>query len=221
MPEPTTPPPTNGQKPPTFRTLIPIYDLSVLWFSNTFVWGCPTPHMLALYNKHITTNHLDIGAGSGYYLDKCHFPTTSPHITLVDVNPNNLQRAANRIARYQPQTCVGNVLEPLPLAVDSFDSIGINYVIHVLPGNMTDKAIVFQHLKTLLVPGGTLFGATILGKDIHHNLLAQRFTQIYNQKHIFSNLTDSLKHLDTAIATHFQNYTLHTIGCVALFTAKK
>ena len=137
MPEPTAP--VTGQRPATFRTLIPIYDLSVLWFSNSFIWHCPTPRMLAFYNEHITANHLDIGAGSGYYLDKCHFPTAHPRITLVDVNPNNLQRAAKRIARYQPQTCLGNVLQPLPLAAESFDSIGMNYVLHVLPGTMTEQ----------------------------------------------------------------------------------
>lgn len=209
------------KKPATFRNLIPIYDLSVLGFSNTFVWKCPTSRILAFYNEHISPNHLDIGAGTGYYLDKCRFPVAHPLITLVDVNPNNLHRATTRIAHYHPQTCLANVLEPLPLATESFDSIGINYVFHVLPGTMIEKAVVFQHLKALLKPGGTLFGTTILGKDIHHGMLAQRFLRIYNNKHIFSNREDSRDSVEAAIKAHFQHYTLSVIGCVAFFTATK
>jgi len=34
MPEPTAPPPVTPQRPATFRTLIPIYNLSVLCFSK-------------------------------------------------------------------------------------------------------------------------------------------------------------------------------------------
>lgn len=222
MTENTTPPLTNEPKrPTTFRTLIPIYNISVLWFSNNFIWKCPTRLMLDFYNEHISAHHLDVGAGTGYYLDKCHFPSTHPHIILSDVNPNNLQRAANCIARYQPQTCLANVLEPLPLPTESFDSIGINYVLHVLPGTMAEKTVVFQNLKQLLKPGGTLFGATILGKDVSQGLLAKRFLRIYNNKGIFSNIEDSSATLEAAITTHFQRYTVNIAGCVALFTATK
>jgi SAM-dependent methyltransferase len=111
------------------------------------------------------------------------------------------------------------VLDPLLLPAESFDSIGINYVFHVLPGTMAEKAVVFDHLGRLLRPGGTLFGTTILGKGVPHGVLAKRFLRIYNTKGIFSNVEDSPEHLETALKEHFQCYTLTITGCVAFFTA--
>lgn len=79
-----------------------IYDMSVLWFSNTFVWKCPTARILDFYNQHVATQHLDVGVGTGYFLDRCQFPTSNPTLTIVDLNTNSLQVTANRIKRYQP-----------------------------------------------------------------------------------------------------------------------
>src|SRR5690349_6089062 len=94
-------------KPP-----LSVYDYAVLGFSNRFVWKCPTKHILAFYNAHISAPHLDIGVGTGYFLDKCTFPTPDPDVTLVDLSPHSLDLAAKRIARYHPKTCIANVLEP-------------------------------------------------------------------------------------------------------------
>ena len=52
------------------KPLLSIYDLWVLGFSNTFVWRCRTSIILAFYNQHVSGNHLDVGVGTGYYLDR-------------------------------------------------------------------------------------------------------------------------------------------------------
>lgn len=196
-----------------------IYDTSVLWFSNTFVWKCPTARILDFYNQHVGAHYLDVGVGSGYFLDKCQFPTPTPTLTIVDLNATSLQMTANRIRRYQPTTVRANILEPLPLT-GSFESVGINYVLHCLPGTMESKAVVFENLKPLLNKGGVVFGTTVLGKGVRHNALARSFLRTYNAKGIFSNSQDSQEALERVLDEHFREYQVHVVGCVAFFQGK-
>ncbi len=49
--------------------MLNLYDLRVLWISNRFIWKCPTLRLLALYDRRVMANHLDVGVGSGYCLD--------------------------------------------------------------------------------------------------------------------------------------------------------
>lgn len=46
-----------------------LYDLIVLGISNRFIWRCPTRDILALYDTHVTDDHLDVGVGTGWYLE--------------------------------------------------------------------------------------------------------------------------------------------------------
>ena len=65
--------------------------------------------------------------------------------------------------RYSPTCHVANIFEPLELLDGGkFDSIGLNYVLHCLPGTMRDKLLAVRQLAELLTPGGVLFGATLL-----------------------------------------------------------
>ena len=132
------------------------YDFYVLLFSNYLVWKCPTSLIKEFYNKNVSSNHLDIGVGTGYFLDKCKFPTTKPNITLMDLNPNCLESAAKRIARYQPQTCVADIFKRLPLTNERFDSVGLNYLFHCLPGNFLKKASIFKNID-FFQPSATVF----------------------------------------------------------------
>ena len=76
-----------------------LYDLVVLGVSNRFIWRCPTRGMLALYDRHVSDEHLDIGVGTGWYLDKCKFSSGRPELSLMDLNASSLAAAACRIAR--------------------------------------------------------------------------------------------------------------------------
>jgi hypothetical protein len=50
-----------------------IYDWLVLGLSNRLIWRCPTPGLVAHYDRHVTANHLYAGVGTGYFLDCCRF----------------------------------------------------------------------------------------------------------------------------------------------------
>lgn len=198
-----------------------MYDWLVLGLSNRFIWRCPARHLKRLYAEHLTGNHLDVGVGTGYFLDRCPFPTESPRVALMDLNAHCLQAAAARIARYEPVLLTRNILEPIPFDGAPFTSIGLNYVLHCLPGSISEKGVVFDHLRPLLAPGGVLFGSTLLSAGVHSNLVARRLMAAYNGKQIFSNTADSLDDLRSALETRFAEWSVETVGCVALFTAKR
>jgi ubiquinone/menaquinone biosynthesis C-methylase UbiE len=196
-----------------------VYDLLVLGFSNRMIWKCPTSNILDWYNKHVSGNHLDVGVGTGYLLDKCTFPVKQPQVTLLDLNPSSLAATSKRLARYNPKSYRANVLESITVDENGFDSIGMSYLLHCLPGAMQDKGVVFSNLKQLLNDGGTLFGTTILGENLQYNFLAKRILKIYNRKGIFSNYHDNLQDLESNLQEHFTDYSTHVIGNVAFFMA--
>jgi 2-polyprenyl-3-methyl-5-hydroxy-6-metoxy-1,4-benzoquinol methylase len=197
-----------------------VYDWVVLGISNRFIWQCPTPGLVAHYNKHLSANHLDVGVGTGYFLDRCRFATATPRVALMDLNPEALAFTARRIARYRPETYRRNVLEPIVLNAARFDSVGVNYLLHCMPGSIESKAVVFDHLKTLMNPNAVLFGSTLLQGGVHRSALAQRLMAVYNKKGIFSNEQDDLDGLERALRSRFREVSVQVVGCGALFSGR-
>lgn len=201
------------------KAFLAIYDFYVLALSNRFLWRCPTKLLLNQYNQNISLNHLDVGVGAGYYLDKCQRPVAArkPNIHLLDWSADSLSVSAKRIGRYQPVTHQANIYEPLNIKLPKFDSIAINYLLHCLPGDLSKKEIVFKNLVPLLNTDGKFFGATILGKNTRPNFFAKKVMAFYNSKNIFGNLNDDFVSLENILKKYFKNYKIKQIGCVALF----
>lgn len=84
---------------------------------------------------------------------------------------------------------------------------------------MTTKAKAIKNAGVALKPGGTLFGATILGKEVPHNAFGKKLMAVYNKKGIFSNTNDSADTLRSVLDEHFAKVTLEQHGAVALFSA--
>ena len=203
------------------RFVLRAYDLVVLGFSNRVAWRCRSDTMLERYDRYARRRHLDIGVGTGWYLDRCTWPDEHPEITLLDLNENSLSVAARRLARYAPRTVRANVLEPLPLGDDRFESAAANYLLHCLPGPIESKAAALaENVRPFLAPGGALFGATILGRGVAHNWIGRRLMKVYNAKGIFSNAEDDEQGLERGLATAFTNVEIQVVGTVALFVAK-
>lgn len=199
--------------------VLKIYDWFVLGFSNRLIWRCPTPALRALYDRNVSVRHVDIGVGTGYFLDNANWPVPEPAITLVDLNPNSLTAAAKRIRRFVPRTVVANALEPLP-PLGPFDSAGLCYLLHCLPGAIEAKAAVFDHLRPTLALGARVFGATILQGDAPRSKPAQGLMNLYNKKGIFSNAHDTRQALETALKRRFTGVNIEMRGAVALFEAR-
>lgn len=198
--------------------MLAAYDSVVHGVCSRLAWKCPTRRLLRHYDAHVTANHLDVGVGTGYFLDRCRFPSPSPRIALMDLNRNALDFTARRIARYRPAVYRRNVLQPLSLDSGKFDSVGLGYVLHCMPGPMASKAVAFDQLKALMNPGGVLFGSTVLHGGVECNWAARRLMDAYNRRGIFANRDDHLQDLDTGLRRRFEDVSIEVVGCVALFS---
>ena len=163
---------------------------------------------------------LDVGVGTGYFLDRCRFPSDVPRVALMDLNADTLEFASRRIARYLPETYRRIVLEPISIDAGRFDSVGINYLLHCIPGSMESKAAALDHLKALMHPGAVLFGSTLLQGGVRRTWLAKGLMAAYNWKGIFSNRRDDIEGLKRELSRRFTDVRVEVVGCAALFSGR-
>jgi hypothetical protein len=193
----------------------------VLGIVNPLVWRCPTARLRRQYQEHVTSRHLDIGVGTGYFLDRVRWPDARPSITLVDLNDTALAVTARRIARYRPHPVRRNALEPLAgLPAAPFGSVGLGYLLHCVPGTMPDKAsALFAAVSGVLAPTGVVFGSTILAAEPGTPRTPRGLMRYFNRHDILHNQGDTRHALEQALAAAFTRYRLEQIGSVALFEA--
>jgi SAM-dependent methyltransferase len=150
-----------------------IYDPLILGFYGHVVWRCPTSRQVQHDTRHVGQRHLDVGPGSGYFLEHARLPGNT-QLTLLDPNRAVLAHAARRLAHLHPAALEADVLKPLPVpAGQQFDSVALNYVLHCLPGPPQRKAAAVRHVAAVLRPDGVLFGATVLGAAGPHTRLSR------------------------------------------------
>jgi hypothetical protein len=153
-------------------------------------------------------------------LDKCRYPTHSPDITLMDLNPAPLQVAAKRLHRYRPKTHQANALEPFGLAAGTFESVGLNWLLHCLPGNIATKSVVFDHARTVVAPGGVVFGSTVLSGGVRHTAWSRWMMERLNRDGTFTNRDDDLDGLKTQLNQRFDDAQVEVVGAVGIFSAR-
>jgi SAM-dependent methyltransferase len=197
-----------------------VYDTVVLRLNGRLAWRCPPRRLVRLYDEHVSARHLDIGVGTGYLLDECRYPTQAPDITLMDLNPTPLEVAAKRLHRYQPKTHQANALKPFGLSAGAFESVGLNWLLHCLPGNMATKGVVFDHCKAVLAPGGVVFGSTVLSGGVRHTPLSRWMMERLNRDGTFTNRDDDLDELKTQLGQRFDKAQVEVVGTVGIFSAR-
>jgi SAM-dependent methyltransferase len=203
------------------RGFLTVYDAVVYGFNSPVLWRCPKERVVAHYDANVSARHLDVGVATGALLDACRFPVAAPELTLMDLNPNSLAAAAARLARYAPRTHRANVLEDWRLEPGTYDSVAMTHLLHCVPGPMSVKGVAFEHAHRVLAPGGTCFGATILGKGVPISPLARAFLAISNARGILDNRDDGPAELDAALAAVFPDRTVTIHGTVALWSARR
>jgi SAM-dependent methyltransferase len=194
-----------------------IYDPLILGFFTPVVWRCPTTRLVEEYRRHLGHRHLDVGPGTGYFLERAGMPDGSP-VTLLDPNVHVLDHAAGRLRGLDVATIEADVCKPLP--VDGpFDSAALNGVLHCLPGPLPHKAAAVANVAAVLAPTGVLFGASILGLSGRHTLLARSILKANNRRGTFDNLGDTEDGLGDILEASFERVELETVGSMAIFAA--
>ena len=57
------------------RRSLAVYDLMILGYFSRVAWRCPAGGLVDHHDRHVTADHLDVGVGTGYFLDRCRFPS--------------------------------------------------------------------------------------------------------------------------------------------------
>ncbi len=199
------------------RGFLVIYDAWVLGVAARAIWRCPTPRLVEGYRRHIRDRHLDVGPGTGYFVQKSGLGKGS-RVTLVDPNRSVLAHASKRLRTFDVTAVEADVLKPLP--VDGpFDSAALHMVLHCLPGPMSRKAAAVANIAATLAPDGVFFGATVLGRSGPQTRLSRQVLAAFNRQGGFDNLDDSVDGLREILAASFEHQAIEIVGSVALFSA--
>jgi len=194
-----------------------IYDPVILGFFTRFVWRCPTTRLVEGYRRHIRPRHLDVGPGTGYFLERAGLPEGGA-VTILDPNTTVLDHVTRRLQRLDITAVEADVCKPLPIS-GPFDSAALNGVIHCLPGPLTRKAAAVANVAAVLAPTGVFFGATILGTSGRHTRLARIFLNANNRRGTFDNLGDTEEGVREILGASFEQVDLETVGSFAIFSA--
>jgi SAM-dependent methyltransferase len=197
--------------------LLAIYDPWVLGFMARAVWRCPIPPVVERYRRLMGRRHLDVGPGTGYFLEKA-APPVGTEITLLDPNPNVLARSSRRLTAMQPITVRADVMKPLPVE-GRFDSAALSFVLHCLRGPQSNKAVAIRNIADVLTPDGVLFGGTVLGLGERHTPQARAVLRAFNRAGDFDNLGDTAEGLRRILEGSFEEVEVDVVGSTANFTA--
>ena len=195
-----------------------VYDLVILGLFLRFVWRCPSSRLVEGYRQHIRNRHLDVGPGTGYYLERAGL-ANGIHVTILDPNQNVLDYASRRLAHLDVTAVQADVLKPLP-AEGPFNSAALHGVLHCLPGPLPRKEAAVANVAAVLAPDGVLFGMSVLGSSGPHTWLSRRMLASVNRRGTFDNLDDTADGLKEILAASFETVELETVGSVAVFAAR-
>jgi hypothetical protein len=194
------------------------YDALVMGVFAKQVWDCHPDNFLAHYRRHLTSNHAEIGIGTGYCLDHCGFRTSSPRLALIDLQPNCLEYCAKRLARFRPETHWHDARQPMRFEIRHFDSIAICGLLHCLPGDMRRKCEVFDALQPIAAPGTRIFGYTLVSDAIRHRARRRYAHRCLNHLRIIQNMDDKAADLSRELSHRFVSSSVESVGCIAFFS---
>jgi hypothetical protein len=213
-------------------------DDTLVWgFNSPFLWRISESDIHTLYKSNISTNHVEIGVGTGLFLAK-DVSSKCNSITLMDLNPNSLNVCEKRIltsyesSETESAPTVNKVVaditkeDSLHTHVGQHNSVAANFLFHCLHGtSLYDKRLAFANCASLLSPDGVFIGSTILGKEMMDDAEAAGRTplgvlQRYNDWGIFGNSGDSFADLENILRELFTEVDLKMIGYCGVWTAR-
>lgn len=201
------------------KLLLGFYDVLIMRILTPYVWRCHARHYLQLYREQMSSNHADIGVGSGYCLQRCHYQPGEVRIALIDLQQNCLDYTKQRLARYQPETYQRDASQSIHIDADAFDSIALGGILHCMPGDLRDKGSVFDALQPISHAQTRVFGYTILNKDVRKTWLSRSVFYVLHKLKVINGIDDSAQHLNVELKKRFARSCVKVIGQVAIFSA--
>lgn len=202
------------------RHFLKLYDSWALGRISTYAWRCKVlDNLLPFFQENVGKELLDIGVGTGYYLSHGNL-AADVGVTLVDLNQNSLNAAKARLGRDGTECWVHDITKPLPMKT-RFDSMSMFYLLHCMPGPVETKTAIFGNLKNHLTSDGVVFGATILGQGVRHNLLGRTVMYVFNKRGIFDNRGDNEAAIVGALREHFEIVEARIVGTILIFKAER
>lgn len=198
-----------------------MYDTCLYRFITPRIWRCPTTHLMDNYVENVSDNHLEIGVGSGYFLKRTVCPDFLRRLVLLDLNRRCLSKSAARLKSCTPQIRHHNILAPLELAGPKFTSVGMNYVLHCIPGGFWSNQRIFHHVRSLLEVGGVFFGATLIEQPMQKGISSWLLMKLLNAVGIFNNTLHTVAELRSALESSFREVEVSIVGSAAVFRAVK
>jgi len=197
-----------------------VYDPLIVRLVAPRVWGCDPDILVEHYRRHVTSNHADIGVGTGFFLDRAGFGSVTPRLALIDLQPNCLEHTARRLARFRPSTYLRDVLMPVNgIPGGPFDSIALGGIIHCLAGDLRLKSRVFDNIRPLTRPGTKVFGYTLVYDGVPLRVSRRLVHPLLNHLRVIDNANDRCSDLQAALSSRFVDCQVELIGCMALFSA--
>lgn len=198
-----------------------IYDTGLYRFVTPYIWKYQTQDILNNYKKNISKNHLEIGVGTGFLIKHSQPQNTVFRLTLMDLNKNCLKKSHDRLSIYNPTLIQQDILKPFQGHENAYDSIGMNYVLHCVDGDIKRKSIVFDHVYASLTHGGVFFGATLLHEGVERSLSSRLLMNILNRLCIFTNKNDRFNDFSEALKQRFSRVDISVQGSAVIWRAVK
>lgn len=198
-----------------------LYDIGLYRFVTQKIWRCPRSRLMDNYVENISDNHLEIGVGSGFFLQHTLCADFVRRLVLLDLNRRCLSKSAARLKLFAPQTHQHNILEPFEASEDGFTSVGMNYVLHCIGGSFQRNQCIFRHVQSQLVDGGVFFGATLVKQPLKNGVLSWIFMRLLNGIGIFNNSRHTVAELRQAMQACFDEVEISVVGNAAVFRAVK
>jgi len=191
-----------------------LYDYLVNDINCSYAWRCHKSNIFENYKNNIKTNHLEIGPGTGYFLKNNY---NIKKLYLMDINDDTLNFSKSNLSEnYQVETINHNIFKD-KLEIKDLESIGLNYVLHCVPGRLEDN---IDNLINNLETNNKVnfFGATVVSDKILQNRLSTIELFFLNKYNIFNNEMDISKNLIDYLKYNQIKFHEKIVGNVLIFS---
>ena len=203
------------RKPNFVSSSIKFYDFLVNDLNCRYAWRCHKDNIFKNYQKNLKTDHLEIGPGSGYFLKPEFHQKKINKLFLMDINQPILEASKQNLNKYftNIQTLNFNIFDK-PMNSLKIDSVGINYVLHCVPGSLDQK---LEKLYLNLPKNTNIFGATVISDIDRQTPLSKLELKLLNYKGVFNNDLDFSNNFLDFVSKNRLPYSYKIIGNVLIF----